>query len=135
MRFVPYLNFDGTCGEAFARYEQILGGRLEVMTFADMPGAAPAPATAGDRVLHARLIVGEQTLMGSDTPPGQPCLPQGMHVALQLDRPGDAERIFRDLADQGVVTMPLEATFFAARFGMCIDRFGTPWMVNCEQPD
>lgn len=139
MQINPYLNFNGQCAEAFKVYEQVLGGKIEsVMTFGEMPGTGDVPgdwpANWRDWVLHARLVVGDQVLMGSDGPPGQYEKPQGTYVSLQVDSPADAERIFQALAENGTVTMPLEETFWAARFGMLVDRFGTPWMINCERP-
>ena len=70
--------------------------------------------------------------MGSDAPPGRYEEPKGFSVSLQIKDPADAERIFRALAEKGTVRMPLEKTFWAQRFGMLVDRFGIPWMVNCD---
>jgi PhnB protein len=134
MKIVPYLNFDGQCAEAFRFYEQVLGGKLELITHGNSPIAGEVPAEWGDRVMHACLTAGDQTLMASDSPPGQHAKPQGIYVSLHVDRAEDAERIFGELAEQGQVTMPLGPTFWAQRFGMCVDRFGTPWMVNCSVP-
>ncbi|HEX7050218.1 MAG TPA: VOC family protein, partial [Longimicrobiales bacterium] len=81
-------------------------------------------------VMHARLVTDGAVLMGSDAPPGQSVQPQGIYVLVQVDDPADAERIFHALADGGQVTMPIAKTFWAERFGMLVDRFGIPWMVN-----
>jgi PhnB protein len=133
MNVNAYLNFDGRCREAFEFYERCLGARLvAAMSYADMPAEAEAPPEWRDRILHARLLVGDGVLMGSDVPPGRYERPQGLFVTLQVDEPGEAERVFAALAEGGEVRMPLQATFWAARFGMLVDRFGTPWMVNCE---
>jgi PhnB protein len=133
MQIAPYLNFDGQCAEAFRFYEKVLGGKILVMqTHGESPIAGEVPPGWHDRVLHARLAVGDQVLMGSDSPPEHYQKPQGLYVALQIDDPADAERIYHALAENGTVTMPLEKTFWAERFGMLVDRFGTPWMVNCE---
>ncbi|HUF34534.1 MAG TPA: VOC family protein [Gemmatimonadales bacterium] len=134
MKIVPYLNFDGKCAEAFRFYQQVLGGKLEVLTHSNTPIAGEVPPGWGDRVLHACLRVGDQTIMASDTPPEQHARPQGLYVSLHVDRPEEAERIFGQLAEQGEVTMPLGPTFWALRFGVCVDRFGTPWMINCGVP-
>lgn len=134
MQIVPYLNFDGRCAEAFRFYELVLGGKLELLTHDNTPMAGDVPPGWGDRVLHACLTVGDQTLMASDTPPDQHAAPRGIYVSLHVDRTEEAERIFGALADQGQVTMPLEPTFWADRFGICVDRFGTPWMINCSVP-
>ena len=84
------------------------------------------------KIMHARLSVGDQVLMGSDVPPGHYNSPQGFRVNISVKNPADAERIFKALADKGKVTMPLEKTFWAQRFGMVNDQYGTPWMINCE---
>lgn len=120
----PYLNFDGTCAEAFRFYEKTFGGT----------DLAKAP-WAKDWMMHARLAVGEISLLGADTPPGRYQKPQGFGVSLSVDAPAEAEGIFTALEDGGVVTMPLQETFWAQRFGMVTDRFGIPWMVNCEKPE
>lgn len=134
MRVIPYLNFDGQCAEAFRFYERVLGGTIEaMMTHGDSPIAGDVPSEWHDRIMHARLVVRGQVLMGSDSPPGHHHTPQGMSVSLHVDDPADAERIFHALAEDGTVTMPIQRTFWAERFGMLVDRFGTPWMVNCEQ--
>ena len=136
MKIDPYLNFNGQCEEAFRFYERVLGGRIEtMMTHENTPIAGKASPGWQGKILHARLIVGDQVLMGSDSPPEYYARPQGLYVSLNVDAPADAERIFRALADRGTVTMPLEKTFWAARFGMLVDRFGTPWMINCEHGD
>jgi len=130
----PYLNFDGQCAEAFRFYERVLGGKIEVMmTHRESPIAGEVPAEWRDRILHARLAVGDQVLMASDSPPEMYQKPQGLYVSLNVEQSADAQRIFQALAENGTVTMPFEKTFWAAGgFGMLVDRFGTPWMINCE---
>lgn len=130
MELIPYLNFDGRCAEAFRFYHSVLGGTLEVMTFRDSPMAGELSPEWLDRVMHARLAVGEAVLMASDTPPGQYAAPQGFAVTINVEDAAEAERIFRALAEGGTITMPLEKTFWAERFGMLVDRFGVPWIVN-----
>jgi PhnB protein len=135
VQIVPYLNFDGNCAEAFRFYERVLGGRIEaILTHGDSPIAAQVPAEWADRVMHARLTVGDQVLLASDAPPGQYVTPRGMYVLLDVETAEEAERVFAALAEQGQVTMPIEPTFWAVRFGMCVDRFGIGWMVNCSLP-
>ena len=130
----PYLNFNGQCRKAFTFYEQCLGGQIVmIQTHADSPIAGEVPSEWHDRILHARLVVGDAVLMGSDSPPEHYAPPQGLYVSVQVDDPADADRIFHALAENGMVTMPIEETFWAARFGMVVDRFGTPWMINCER--
>jgi PhnB protein len=135
MQLNPYLNFDGDCADAFRFYAECLGGRIVALqTHGDSPIAGQVPAAARDRILHARLEIGDQVLMGSDSPPGQHEQPRGVWVSVQVAEPAEAERVFHALAEGGAVRMPLQETFWAARFGMLIDRFGTPWMVNCDRP-
>lgn len=130
----PYLVFNGQCAEAFRFYEQVLGGKIEMMmTFGESPAAEHTPPGAQDRIMHVRLVVDGQALMGSDSPPEYFEKPQGISVSLNVDEPEDAERIFHAFAEGGTVTMPIQKTFWAGRFGMLVDRFGTPWMVNCEK--
>ena len=84
-----------------------------------------------NKILHARLIVGSDALMGSDAPPDRYDAPKSFSVSLQIDDPADAERIFHELAENGIVQLPIQQTFWAERFGMLVDQFGIPWMVNC----
>lgn len=133
MHLNPYLIFNGNCAEAFKFYEQTLGGKIEaLMTFNGTPAAEHAPPEWGDKVLHASMTVGDQRLMGSDAPPGHYAPPQGLSVSISLSDRDKGERIFKALAEGGTTTMPFEKTFWASGFGMCTDRFGIPWMVNCE---
>lgn len=133
MELTPYLLFNGNCAEAFKFYEQTLGGKIEgIMNFAGSPAAEHAPPEWGDKVLHASMTLGDQRLMGSDAPPGNYQQPQGLSVSISLNDRDKAEQIFNALAQDGKTTMPFQKTFWAAGFGMCVDRFGIPWMVNCE---
>jgi PhnB protein len=133
MQLNPYLTFDGRCEEAFKFYEKALGGKIEVLqTHAGTPVAEHVPANWVNKILHAKMRIGDTELMASDAPPDRFQKPQGFSVALHLKDPAEAERIFHALAEKGTVQMPLEKTFWAERFGMVTDRFGIPWMVNCE---
>ncbi len=135
MELSPYLTFDGRCKEAFELYAECLGGKIEAMlTHGESPMAEQAPAAWRDKIMHARLVVGGWALMGSDSPPGPYEAPRGIDVTISVPDPGEAGRIFDTLAKGGVVRMPLQETFWALRFGMLIDRFGIPWMINCERP-
>jgi len=134
---VTYLSFDGQCEAAFKYYEKVLGGKiLMMMRHADAPAGAGGPQTpdTANRIMHARLKVGDRLLMGGDAPPQFASKPQGFCVNIMVDNPTEAERIFRELGEGGVVRMPIAETFWARRFGMLIDKFGIPWMVNCEKP-
>lgn len=135
MKMHAYLNFKGECEAAFKFYEQALGGKIEaVFRFGDTPAAEHAPAGWGDKVMHASITVAGTVLMGSDAPPGQYEAPKGTSLSLNTSDVAEAERVFGQLAEGGAVTMPLQETFWAARFGMLTDRFGIPWMINCGQP-
>jgi PhnB protein len=136
MRINPYLSFNGQCGEAFRFYERVLGGRIEFMqTYGESPMADETPADMRGWVMHTTLSVDGQTLFGSDSPPEYYEKPQGTYVSINVERASEGERIFNALAEGGSVKMPFEKTFWAAGFGMCVDRYGIPWMVNCEQGD
>jgi len=136
MKINAYLNFDGQCAEAFRFYEEVLGGSIAfIQTHGDSPMRDQTPPEWHDRVMHVRLEVDGQVLMGSDYPPQYATKAQGFAVSIHVDEPEDAERVFAGLAEGGAVTMPLQKTFWAGRFGMLTDRFGTPWMVNCERGD
>jgi PhnB protein len=133
MQVNPYLLFNGQCAEAFKFYADCLGGQIEaMMTHAGTPAEEQVPAEWRDKIIHARLSVGDQVLMASDAPPEHYQKPQGFSVSLGIQDPADAERIFNALAENGTVQMPLQQTFWARSFGMCVDRFGIPWMINCE---
>ena len=133
MHVTPYLFFDKQCGDAFRHYEKVLGGKnLVIMTYADAPGAEKMPPEAKSAVIHASLTIGDTRLLGSDDLQNYKT-PQGARVALQTKTPEEAKRAFDGLAQGGSVTMPLDKTFFSPAFGMLTDRFGIPWMVNCEQ--
>jgi PhnB protein len=128
-----YLNFDGNCREAMEFYAKCLGGELTVMTFAQ--GKAKVPPGSENRLMHARITNGPTLLMASDLPPGMQYKP-GSNVALSLncDSVEEAERVFAALSKGGKVTMPIQQTFWALRFGGFIDQFGTNWMINHYDP-
>jgi PhnB protein len=128
----PYLNFDGMGAKAVALYERALGAKVESMQrFADIPGAPPQPESA-DRVMHALLRIGTDALMISDTQPGMPFnTGNNVHVCLEFDDPVDMGKKFEALAVGGQVDMPLQDTFWGAKFGMLTDAYGIHWMFNC----
>jgi PhnB protein len=133
MQISPYLNFPGRCEEALQFYATRLGGTVDaVMTFAGSPMEGHVPAEWRDKVLHASLKVGDMVLMASDAPPDRYEKPQGFSVSLGIAEPAEAERVFHALAEGGAVQMPIQQTFWAKRFGMLVDKFGIPWMINCE---
>jgi len=127
-----YINYPGNCREAFAFYEQHLGGTITMtLRHRDGPGRATMPAGWQDAVLHARIEIGGAVLMGADIPDAQPM--RSAYLTLRLDSPAEAERLYALLADGGEIFMPMAETFFAARFAMLRDRFGTSWMLLHER--
>jgi PhnB protein len=140
MQSNTYLNFNGDCEAAFKFYEQCLGGKIVAkMTYGESPMAEQAPPEQRDspverlrqRIMHLHLTVGDMVLMGADCPPEYFEKPQGFNVNLQFDNVEEGERIFNALAENGTVKMPFQETFWATRWGMLVDKFGTPWMINC----
>ena len=135
MQMNPYLTFKGQCETAFKFYEKVLGGKIvAMMPHEGTPAADHVPAEWRSKIMHARLVLDDdRVLMGSDAPPGMQEEMKGFSVTLGVDKPAEAERIFQALAEDGTVRMPIQETFWATRFGMLTDRFGTPWMINCEK--
>jgi PhnB protein len=133
MQLASYVAFNGNCQEAFKFYEQVLGGKIEMMLdHASTPMAAEFPPDWLSRIMHARLVVGDAVLMGADAPPDHYKAPSGFSVSLHTKSPAEADRIFHALVEGGTVVMPIAETFWSPRFGMLTDRFGVPWMINCE---
>ena len=137
MAFRPYLFFGGNCRDAFTRYQEVFGGELTLLTMKDVPGEEP-PTDKADLIIHAALMVGDDLLMASDDPMSDDSGPvQGMMVSYDAPDVADANRVFDALAEGGAVTQALVPTFFSEAFGMCVDRFGTPWMIvgpQVQQP-
>ena len=134
MQMTTYLSFNGQCEAAFRLYERCLGGRLgPIFRYAGSQMANDAPPGWQDKIMHGSITVGGHTLMGADVAPDRYEEPKGISLSLQIDDVADAERTFRDLAQGGRVVMPLEKTFWAARFGMVVDPFGIPWLINCDE--
>jgi len=130
-----HLHFNGDCREAFRFYAGIFGGSIVfAMTYGEAPGAEQTPPEARDRIIHARVDLGGHFLLGCDVLGDRYQPPQGFNVMAAVEQPAEAERIFGALAAGGRVDMPCAETFWAHRFGMCTDRFGIPWMVNCAKP-
>jgi PhnB protein len=137
MIFRPYLAFAGNCADAFTRYKEIFGGELVLLRMSDTPtDAGPLPEGANpDAIMHAVLMTGDALLMGADDPFGNfNGSVHGMCVNCSLDDVDEATRVFEALAEHGEIQQPIGETFFAPAFGMCIDRFGTPWMVMVDAP-
>ena len=133
--FHPYLFFSGDCREAFTRYGEIFGGEVFLMGADDAPPEERPPGGAGDRILHAAITFEDHLLMGSDVMEDDDLTTvQGMMVCYSTPDEAKARKAFADLAEGGTVTQELIPTFFSPAFGMCTDRFGTPWMVTADQP-
>ena len=134
MQIAPYLFFNGKCEEAITHYAKILGAEVEAMMRAE-DAPADAQAHMGDgmkgKIMHACLKLGDFRIMASDSPPQYFNKPQGFDVSIQIDDLAKAEKIFAALSEGGSVNMPFGKTFWAMGFGGCVDKFGTPWMVNC----
>ena len=138
MQLNPYLSFNGQCEAAFKFYEKVLGGKIEaMMPYEGSPEGSPmaqqVPPERLSKIMHARLRIGDEMLMGSDSPPDHYEQMQGFSVTLGIDDPREAERVFHALSENGTMQTPIQKTFWAVRFGMLVDQFGTPWMINCEQ--
>ena len=133
MEMSAYLSFKGDCEAAFKFYEKCLGAQPgAIFRYAGSPMAGQVPPDWSDKVMHGSLTVGGQAIMAADVMPEQYEEPKGFSLSLQMKSVADAERIFRELATEGRVVMQLEKTFWADRFGMVVDRFGIPWLINCE---
>lgn len=135
MHINAYVLYNGQCKEAFSFYEKVLSARITMMsTHGESPMADKVEPEWRDKIIHARLEIGSQVIMGSDVPPGHFQKPQGFSISIGVPTPGEGEHIFNVLSDGGTVQMLFQKTFWSAGFGMFTDRFGIPWMVNCDQP-
>ena len=134
MKINTYLAFSGQCEEAFQFYAKVLGGKIDAMIRHEgTPAEANVPPEWKSKIMHAHLTVDGASIMGGDAPPQHSPKPQGFSVAVHVNDPAQAEKIFNGLAEGGKVQMPIQQTFWSPRFGMLIDRYGVPWMVNTEQ--
>ncbi len=133
MQINPYLTFDGRCEEAFQFYERCLGGKITAMIpHKGTPAEQHTPPEWHNKIMHARMVVGGYELMGSDAPPGHYQQPKGVSVSLQFKDAAEGERVYNALSESGTVHMAFQKTFWSPGFAMFADRFGIPWMINCE---
>ena len=133
MRMNAYVNFSGSCAEAFRYYEKHLGGKVGmIMTHGQSQEASRVGLEWKDKVLHARITIGDTELMAADIPNAEPM--RSAYLTLRTENDAEAERVFSALADGGQVLMPMVETFFASRFGQARDRFGINWMILNERP-
>jgi PhnB protein len=131
-RVSTHLSFNGNCEAAFKYYEKHLGGKIIFsMTWGESPMAKDAPKGWEKKIMHSSFELDGCQIIASDAPPSNYEKPQGMYVCLSYSTPADADRVFKALAESGNIEMPIEETFFAHRFGMVVDQFGTPWMIHC----
>lgn len=134
MQMHPYVSFQGNCEAAFQFYVEALGAKLgPLFRYAGSPLADQAPAGWQEKIMHGSVTVGGQTLMGADVAPQSYERPQGFSLSLQIKGAAEAERIYQALAQGGRIMLPLAETFWAVRFGMVVDRFGVPWLINAEE--
>lgn len=135
MKLYTYLNYGGNCEQAFRFYEKHLGGKIiMMMTHGQNPAPSGVPADWKDAILHARMHLGETELMGADIPPDRFQPMRSAYLSLILGSTEEAERVYALLSDGGEIYMPIQETFFAFRFAMLRDRFGTSWMLLHERP-
>ena len=135
MKLHTYLNYGGNCEQAFRFYEQHLGGKITMMmTHGQQPNPNDVPPDWKNAILHARINIGETELMGADVPPERFQPMRSVYLSLTVSNIDEAERIYALLSDGGQIFMPMQETFFAFRFGMLRDKFGTSWMILYERP-
>jgi PhnB protein len=134
MRVNPYLTFNGNCEEAFKFYAKVLNAKIDAMVpHAGTPAEEHVSPEWRSKIMHACMSIGDTKLMASDASSEHFDESKGISVALHPKTPAEAERIFSALSEGGTVKMPIQETFWATRFGMLTDRFGTPWMINCDK--
>ena len=135
MQLYPHLTFDGRCEAAFKFYQECLHGKTTLMmTYENTPMDLPVPPDWQKKISHATFALADFMFSGSDALPGQYQKPQGFALQFNLRDPVETERIFKALAENGTVQVPLQETFWALRFGGLVDQFGIPWLINCEKP-
>jgi len=135
MKLLTYLNYGGNCKQAFGFYEQHLDGKITMMmTHGQQPNPRAVSPDWKNAILHARISIGETELMGADIPPERFQPMRSVYLSLMISSIDEAERIYALLSDGGEIFMPIQATFFAVRFAMLRDKFGTSWMILHERP-
>lgn len=133
MSLAAHLTFPGTCEAAFRFYERVLGGKIGLLkTYGEAPGAEGVAPEWRAKILHASILVSGSELLGADLRPEDYERPRGFFVLLNIAGAAQAERVFHALAENGVVHMPLQKTFWSPAFGVLVDPFGVPWEINCE---
>lgn len=134
MKLNTYLTFNGNCEEALKFYEKALGGKLVFqMRYSEAPADQQCAKEMGNKIMHGRIVAGDNVLMASDAPPDRFTKQGGFSINISVDTAQEAERFFTALSEKAEICMPIGETFWAERFGMLTDKFGVPWMVNCEK--
>jgi len=134
MKLHTYLNYGGNCKQAFSFYEKHLGGKITMMmTQGEQPNPQNVPPDQKNAIMYARMSIGETDLMGSDVPSGHFQPMRSVYLSLSVNNIDEAARIFSLLSDGGEIFMPMQETFFAFRFAMLRDKFGTSWMIINER--
>ncbi len=129
-----HLHFNGKCLEALKFYAKCLGGKVSFsITWGDSPAAKQAPANWAKKIMHASVEFDGQMLSADDAPPGHYSKPQGFQVMLSYTDLAQGKKAFKALSAKGKVKMPFSKTFWSPGFGMLVDRFGIPWMINCSE--
>ena len=132
MKLDMYINYKGKCREAFQFYEKHLNGKIIMMsTFKEMPDSSNIPEERKNDILHARIEIGDTVLMGADIPHAEPM--RSAYLTLRVESVDEAERIYKLFSEGGEIFMKMEQTFYASRFAMLRDKFGTNWMILCEE--
>ena len=137
MTLNTYLHFNGNCREAFEFYRSVFGGEFSIfMTFADGPEDMQIPDGEHENIMHMSYRIGTSVLMGSDVPStSRPPIDTGNNFAISYSSSSreKTDALFAKLSEDGIVTMPLQDTFWGSYFGSCTDKFGINWQFNCEQ--
>jgi PhnB protein len=135
MKVNPYLNYGGNCAQAFRFYQEHLGGKIiYMMTHSQAPGAKDVPDSLANSILYAHMTFGDTEIMGSDVPPENFQPMRSVYLSFSVDSIEEAERVHALLAEGGQIFMPMQETFFAFRFSMLRDKFGTSWMIIHQRP-
>jgi PhnB protein len=133
MELTPYIMFDSNCEEALGFYAKAMDGKIiDIMRFGDMPGENPMSDAEKKKVMHSHFEAANVKFMASDNPMGGAGKGGQVHLSLHFEDGGRQEKVFNALAEGGTVTMPLQDTFWGARFGMLQDKYGINWMFNKE---
>jgi PhnB protein len=135
MKINTYLYFNGNCEAALDFYEKALGAkRAMLLRYSEAPPTDQGSPEMASKIMHGRIVIGDNVLMASDAPPDRVKPPAGFSMSINVDSAGEAEQIFQALSEKATeICMPMGETFWAVRFGMLVDQFGVPWMVNCEK--